>query len=90
MNIKPSIKLNNQLAENMKCTELWKAVILQAILDIKNNGNKVMDRVNRAKAILWINPNKKDFINACQMAEINPQRVYEYKLKLLKQQEIQK
>ena len=90
MNIKPSIKLNNQLAENIKCTELWKAVILQAILDIKNNGNKVMDRVNRAKAILWINPNKKDFINVCQMAEINPQRVYEYKLKLLKQQKIQK
>lgn len=87
MNTKPSIRLNDKFAENMKCIELWRAVILQAILDIKNNGNKIMDRVNRAKAILWMNPNKKDFVNVCQMAEMNPQRVYEYKLKILKKQE---
>lgn len=90
MNIKPSIRLNDNLVENMKCIELWRAVILQAISDIANNGNKIMDKVNRAKAILWMNPNKKDFVNVCQMAEINPQRVYEYKLKLLKRQKIQK
>lgn len=90
MNTKPSIRLNDKLAENMKCIELWRAVIIQAILDIRNNGSRVMDRVNRAKAILWMNPNKKDFVNVCQMAEMNPQRVYQYKLKILKQQNIQK
>ena len=76
-------KPTDDLVTNMQCVELWRAVILQAILDLKNNGHKVMDKVNRIKAILWINLNRKDFIDVCQMANMNPQSVYNYKLKIL-------
>lgn len=79
-------KPTDDLVTNMQCVELWRAVILQAILDLKNNGHKVMDKVNRIKAILWINLNRKDFIDVCHMADMNPQSVYNYKLKILQKQ----
>ena len=79
-------KPTDDLVTNMQCVELWRAVILQAILDLKNNGHKIMDKVNRIKAILWINLNRKDFIDVCQMANMNPQSVYNYKLKILQKQ----
>lgn len=66
-----------------RCKMLWQAVILQAFIDLKSQGSKKMDEVHRAKAVLWINPNKKDFRIVCDRAELDPQYLYERKLKIM-------
>lgn len=80
------VKLDNSLALYPRYRSLWRAVILQALLDIKSNSNNDMTNVNKTKAILWINLNKKDFLNVCRRAEISPEKVYETKLRILERQ----
>jgi len=77
------VKLENSLAVYPRYRSLWRAVVLQALLDIKSIGHNDMVNVNKAKAILWINLNKKDFLDVCHRAEISPKKVYQTKLRLL-------
>ena len=80
------VQLEDNLARYDKYRSLWRAVILQALLDIKSNSNNDMTNVNKAKAILWINLNKKDFLDVCHRAELSPEKVYKIKLKILENQ----
>ncbi|MDD2840324.1 MAG: hypothetical protein PHY80_04345 [Rickettsiales bacterium] len=84
------VQLENSLAIYPRYRSLWRAVILQALLDIKSNSNNDMTNVNKAKAILWINLNKKDFLDVCHRAELSPEKVYETKLRILGQQKSHK
>ena len=56
---------------------LWKAVIMQAILDSTSNPelrNRMRSDLIKAKndAEAWINPSKKDFIKVCGFASLEP------------------
>ncbi len=82
-NIDKIINIQEQELLYEKYKTLWRAVIMQAIIDLKNNGSKNEDRKNKIKAFLWINPNKKDFKTVCERAELNPDFVYKYKLRII-------
>lgn len=55
---------------------LWKAVILQAFIDLKNNSRKKLANTFRVKATLWFNLKNKDFIAVCHYANLNPYYVW--------------
>jgi len=80
------VQLEDSLALYPRYRSLWRAVILQALIDIKTSSNNNTANLNKAKAILWINLNKKDFLDACQRAELSPEKIYETKLRLLERQ----
>lgn len=56
---------------------LWKGVILQALVDLKSQSKKKMAKVNRVKAILWLNLQNRDFLIACSHADLDPLYVWE-------------
>lgn len=56
---------------------LWKAVIMQALVDLASRSNKKMAKINRVRSILWCNLNNKDFLTVCSYAELSPCYVYQ-------------
>lgn len=54
---------------------LWRAVILQAFIDLKNSSKKKIANTFRVKATLWFNIKNKDFVKVCDMANLNPHYV---------------
>lgn len=57
-------------------TSLWKAVILQAFIDLKSNSKKKIANTHKVKATLWFNMNNNDFVATCYYAELDPQYVW--------------
>ena len=55
---------------------LWRAVILQAFVDLKNNSKKKIANTYRVKATLWFNINNADFLTVCYYANLNPNYVW--------------
>ncbi|MDR1425992.1 MAG: hypothetical protein LBI70_03305 [Rickettsiales bacterium] len=55
---------------------LWKAVILQAFVDLKNNSKKKIANTHRVKAVLWFNLSNRDFLTVCGFANLNPDYVW--------------
>lgn len=51
---------------------LWKAVILQAFVDLQSNSKKKIMQGYKIKAMLWFNLNNKDFIEVCRNANLDP------------------
>jgi hypothetical protein len=49
---------------------LWKAVILQAFVDLKNNSKKKIAKTYRLKSALWFNLKNKDFVAVCDYADL--------------------
>jgi hypothetical protein len=56
---------------------LWKAVILQALIDLQSNSRKKIANTYRIKALIWFNPNNSEFIQVCNWADLNPEYVYQ-------------
>ena len=80
------VKLEDKLAVYDKYRSLWRAVVLQALLDIKTSSNDNIAIVNKSRAITWIDLDKKDFLDVCQRAELSPRKIYETKVRLLEKQ----
>jgi hypothetical protein len=55
---------------------LWKAVVLQAFIDLKNNSKKKIANTYRVKAILWFNLHNEDFLAVCNFANLDPHYVW--------------
>lgn len=68
---------------------LWRAVILQAFVDLKNNSKKKIANTYRVKATLWFNKRNPEFIKACHFANFNPDYVLE-KAEIIKNQNYDK
>lgn len=51
---------------------LWKAVILQAFIDLKNNSKKKIANTYKVKAALWFNLRNRDFLTTCEYANLDP------------------
>ena len=81
-------KYNNN---NIYCSgeiALWKAVILQAAVDLKSNSKKKIANTYRIKALMWFSLKNKDFLQVCNWAGLDPLYVYE-KIKPIKEKVIQ-
>jgi len=71
------------LQENQNCQALWKAVILQALLDLKSISKKKMAKCNRNQADKWLNLHNKDFLRVCGLADLDPEYVINRKKRII-------
>ncbi len=56
---------------------LWKAVILQALVDLQSNSKKKIANTYRVKALMWFNLKNEEFLTVCNYAGLDPKYVYE-------------
>lgn len=56
---------------------LWKAVILQALVDLQSNSKKKIANTYRIKALMWFNLKNEEFLTVCNYAGLDPKYVYE-------------
>ena len=69
------MKANNLFFSNSDSNPekaLWKAVILQAFIDLQTNSKKKIAKTFRTKALFWFNIKNKNFVNACNCAGLDP------------------
>ena len=67
---------------------LWRAVILQAGIDLTSKSKKKIAQTYRWKAFQWFNLNNKEFITVCNYAGLDPKYVYE-KMKTKKDEAVE-
>lgn len=61
---------------NNECISLWRAVILQAIMDlISNNKARAECRIAKEEAHSWLTKNSTDFRTVCNLARFNTQYI---------------
>lgn len=53
-------------------TALWRAVLLQACIDLSCKSVKPLAKVHRVQASLWFRIDNADFIAVCHLADIDP------------------
>ena len=70
-------KYNNDNIYYKSEIALWKAVILQALVDLQSNSKKKIANTYRVKSLMWFNLKNKDFITVCNYAGLDPQYVYD-------------
>lgn len=63
------LKIGYEEGQKRSRCAMWRAVILQAILDSVNNSKRTEFRVARVSAIKWIFGNSHDFRAVCGFAE---------------------
>lgn len=61
---------------------LWKAVILQAMVDLQSNSKKKIANTYRIKSLMWFNLKNEDFLTVCNYAGLDPKYVYEKAMKV--------
>ena len=61
---------------------LWKAVILQAMVDLQSISKKKIANTFRIKALMWFNLKNEDFLTVCNYAGLDPKYVYEKAMKV--------
>lgn len=54
---------------------LWKAVIMQSVLDIMSNSSRASDVLAKKVAIDWLNLKNENFLKVCGYADLNPEWV---------------
>ncbi|QGR02680.1 hypothetical protein EDL79_03455 [Ehrlichia ruminantium] len=60
---------DNELSEEyMSYQSIWKAVILQAIIDSTSNYKRMENKIEKIKANNWFNDYSQDFVNVCHFA----------------------
>ena len=64
---------------------LWRAVIMQAMIDIENNSSRTEDRMAKAKAISWFLYPSKDFYTVCMLADYDCKYVIQKAKELINQ-----
>jgi hypothetical protein len=57
------------------CTALWRAVIMQALIDAGNNFKRAEYKNYKAQAISWLSGNSDDFLEVCMLADMEPDYV---------------
>ncbi len=66
---------------------LWKAVVLQAAVDLKSQSKKNLAQTFRIKALMWFNMRNEEFVQVCNWAGFDPQYVID-RIKPIKEKAI--
>ena len=61
---------------------LWKAVILQAMVDLQSNSKKKIANTYRIKALMWFNLKNEDFLTVWNYVGLDGKYVYEKAMKV--------
>lgn len=70
-----SVNLNNYILDKNPEKSLWKAVLLQAFVDLQNNSKKKIANTYRIKSLFWFNIKNKEFLDVCGYAGLDPNYV---------------
>ncbi|CAL7961523.1 hypothetical protein MIDIC_20068 [Alphaproteobacteria bacterium] len=62
-------------SEEMGMQGLWKAVIMQALVDAASNSKKKQVKANKLRALRWLKGDSDDFVTVCMLANMNPNHV---------------
>lgn len=70
---------------NMVASEqaVWRAVIVQALMDASSNSKKQENLQSKQEALVWLRGNSKDFLEVCQNAGFEPEFVRDMAKKAL-------
>lgn len=69
--------------EAIKYRSLWRAVIMQALLDSISNSGRTEEKLAKTHARSWLCNFSEDFLTICNMAEYSPHYVKKKFLELL-------
>lgn len=69
-------------------TALWRAVILQALLDCLSQSKKKANVQAREEAIEWLNPQNNEFKAICSFAQLEPDYVFKKAIHAFKNQHL--
>ena len=61
---------------------LWRAVLLQAFIDLKTKSKKHVKKPVKREAVKWFRANKRDLMDVCALAD------YDYRMVVKKAEEI--
>ena len=75
MQLMKSVNLNNYIINRSPEKSLWKAVLLQAFVDLQNNSKKKIANTYRIKSLFWFNVKNKEFLDVCNYAGLDPDYV---------------
>jgi hypothetical protein len=64
-------------AEEVRTAEvgLFRAVIMQALLDAVSQSKRTEEKMEKMKARRWFDVNNKDFLTVCEFAQLSPEWV---------------
>lgn len=62
-------------SEHLDLRNLWRAVIMQALHDIRLKPKNRKSRSAKNQAIKWVDLTNQGFIDTCALAEFNPEQV---------------
>ncbi len=51
---------------------IWRAVIVQALMDASSNSKKTENLQSKREALIWLRGNSKDFLTVCDYAGFEP------------------
>ena len=58
--------------ETARCQRLWKAVILQAVTDLRYSGSNAQLTREKLLTSAWASPSNPDFRTVCDLADFHP------------------
>ena len=69
------ISVNSYLSSRSPEKALWKAVLLQAFVDLQNNSKKKIANTYRVRSLFWFSPRNREFLDVCHFAGLDPSYV---------------
>lgn len=73
-----------EMEEALRCIELWRAVVAQAIRDLTSRPGRAKDKYARLGTVRWFSESDQYFLRVCDFADLNPEEIlkevgkYEY------------
>ena len=67
--------VNNYIVNRSPEKALWKAVLLQAFVDLQNNSKKKIANTYRVRNLFWFSIKNREFLDVCNYAGLDPDYV---------------
>lgn len=61
--------------EEKRIRGLWRAVIMQMLVDASNNSKKKQYKLYKTRALEWLKGDNADFFTVCALADMDPEYV---------------
>ena len=64
---------NNSIKNRINAeVALWKAVIMQSVLDLMSTSKRTEEILAKKSAVTWLNKENLNFVTVCHYADLNP------------------
>jgi hypothetical protein len=89
-NKKESISSDDENSYIITNRSLWRAVILQSIIDIINNSSRTENKIAKIEAKQWVFKENDDFYEVCNLAGYNAKYVRKKIMEIMRQNLVSK